>query len=378
MTLKDLALAPVRENSGPRAGAGFTFQKNWAICWLLDRHEQGDDYVMAFDYQDDVVVIDDPANTAQFHFFQVKAKNDGSWTLPSLLKRKKKASGNAELSILAKLYDDKLRWPDNTVSLNFVTNASFKVTLADKSAGASTSRDDIQFAELADDQRQQARASVKSEHALAHEPQFEKYTFLRVAKLSVKDSSGHAVGKVEEFLERRAPNRKRLAKPFYQTLFSEVTRRNDHAAPVKTYDELLENKSLTREQVEGFVKLAATEVDLDAVWNSVSNRMDHEGVPLMRTRSIRQEWNRYEVQRLEVRNESLAIVRASIRNVVHRAIEESVAKITTILDLVDNDVEVRLSRSHLFSADYACAIALMELYEESELPPTDSEPAQKH
>src|ERR1044071_554697 len=238
MAFRDLALVPVRERTGSRAGAGFTFQKNWSICRVLERHEQSDDYIVAFDYQDDMVVIDAPETEAKIHFFQVKAKNGGNWTLAALLKRKKNKKQD-EASILGKMYDNKLRWPDNTASLNFVSNASFSVELANKSGGASTERPIIQLSELADESRKEIRERVKAEHNLVEEPAFDEIGFLHVTDLSAKDSSGHTLGKVEEFLSRRSPNRKRLSKPFYQTLFSEVTRRNDYAAPIEQHEDLL-------------------------------------------------------------------------------------------------------------------------------------------
>jgi hypothetical protein len=374
MPFKDLALAPVRERTGPRAGAGFTFQKNWSICRLLERHEQGEDYVVAFDYQDDMVVIDAPESDSKIHFFQVKAKSGGNWTLPALLKRAKKKKKNEEdASILGKMYDNKLRWPANTASLNFVTNASFSVELADKSGGASTERETIQLSQLAEESRRQIRERVKAEHGLAEEPEFDTLGFLHVTDLSAKDSSGHTLGKVEEFLSRRSPNRKRLSKPFYQTLFSEVTRRSDYAVPVEHYEDLLKHKALTRDQIEGFAKVAGTDVDLDALWTRVSQRLDSEAMAVARVMSIRAEWVKHEVQRLDVRNDTLSNLTAVIRAAVTEAQDAGITTLTAFVDQINGNVRVGIARGILFTLAQVSAIALMELYERTELQTTSTE-----
>lgn len=39
-----------REKSGPRSSNRFDFQKEWAICKLLELHQTDDDYLLVLDY----------------------------------------------------------------------------------------------------------------------------------------------------------------------------------------------------------------------------------------------------------------------------------------------------------------------------------------
>jgi hypothetical protein len=47
-----------RETSGARTANRFDYQDDWAFCQILELHEADDDYVVVFDYHDDVLVLD--------------------------------------------------------------------------------------------------------------------------------------------------------------------------------------------------------------------------------------------------------------------------------------------------------------------------------
>lgn len=371
MPLQDIIpmIAP-RERTGPRASRGFSFQKDWALCEILRRHDCPEDYLAAFDYQDDFVLVEDPSDTAEMHFFQVKARRSGTYRMSDLLRPQKKKSGDKNLSDLGKLYDAKVKYPANTASLNFVTTVPFTVSLADTSAGASTERTEIAFSDIEGHERARARKSILSEHALAEEPQFEAYTFLRVTELSVLDSQGHAVGKVDQFIEKRAPNRKRYAQPFYRALVTEITRRSDYAEVITSYDDFLKKKALTRDQIESFLAMAGAGVNLDELWTVVENRLNTEAVSITKVRLIRQGWVAYEVDRLAPENQLVSRLRESILTFVSRAGIDQIERLTDLLNLLATDTLVQSERSKLYSDEYVAAAALMEVYERSELPPS--------
>src|SRR6186713_2202824 len=103
-TLKEklLQVRP-RETSGSKTSKRFDFQKNWALCKLLECHKSGKPYALILDYHDDVLLLDSESDPKAVHFYQVKTKEDGHWTLTLLLKRKKGKDGPL-LSPLAKLF----------------------------------------------------------------------------------------------------------------------------------------------------------------------------------------------------------------------------------------------------------------------------------
>ena len=65
------------------------FQKDWAVCQLLELHETGDDYALVVERHDDVVVLDSPTEPRRADFTQVKTKDSGNWTVTQLLRVEK-------------------------------------------------------------------------------------------------------------------------------------------------------------------------------------------------------------------------------------------------------------------------------------------------
>lgn len=374
MPLRDLVpmIAP-RERAGARATRGFSFQKDWAICEILRRHELPEEYLVAFDYQEDFVLVNRPSTDAEMHFFQIKGRRSGTCSMAYLVHRAKKKSGARDLSIVAKLYDNKLRYPGNTASLNFVTNVPFKVALRPTEKEASTERLEISFELIDPTERKKAEKTVQAEHSLSEEPQLHPYTFLRIAKLDLLDSESHAVGKIDGFLEKRAPSRKRHSRPFYQALFTEVDRRSKVAEVISSYEEFLEMKALTRGQIEDFVSMAGVAVDLDALWAVVEQRLNVEGMSVSRIRSLRQAWLRYEVERLDGQNSLVRRVRAAIQQFLSQPERNHIPTLTALLKEAGDDALLQASRSSVFTPPYLEAAVLLEFYEGSELPSPSSE-----
>ncbi|MDD9741851.1 dsDNA nuclease domain-containing protein [Marinovum sp. SP66] len=104
--LEEMLKKPQRETAGADTNLRFDYQKNWAFCEMIKRHLKGADYLVAFEYHDDVVFMepdDDPQNV---DFCQVKTKRSSSnVTLGFYLKRDKAKEGKKP-SILGKMYEN--------------------------------------------------------------------------------------------------------------------------------------------------------------------------------------------------------------------------------------------------------------------------------
>jgi hypothetical protein len=98
--LDDLLAKPQRETVGSDTSLRFDYQKDWAFCQMLRRHMDGADYLVAFEFHDDVVFLESEGSPGKAEFFQVKtSKSATARTLASLTSRPGK--GN---SILGKLF----------------------------------------------------------------------------------------------------------------------------------------------------------------------------------------------------------------------------------------------------------------------------------
>jgi len=75
-----------REKAGSTAYNRFDYQQNWALCKILDLHSTTFDYLICFDYFDDVVIMDSSTDPNKISFYQIKTKNKGNWTSDYLIK----------------------------------------------------------------------------------------------------------------------------------------------------------------------------------------------------------------------------------------------------------------------------------------------------
>jgi hypothetical protein len=124
--LKDrLISTPPRDTSGANASDRFVYQHTWALCHLLELHISGHDYVVIFDHHEDVSVLDSEANPTLVKGYQVKTKDSGNYTVNAQLKREAGGGDSPSLlpSILGKLYDLKVRFPDSVKLLAVVSNS---------------------------------------------------------------------------------------------------------------------------------------------------------------------------------------------------------------------------------------------------------------
>lgn len=104
--LEDMLKKPQRETAGADTNLRFDYQKNWAFCEMIKKHLEGADYLVAFEYHDDVVFMepnDDPQNV---DFFQVKTKKSSSSVTLGFYLARAKAKEGRKPSILGKMYEN--------------------------------------------------------------------------------------------------------------------------------------------------------------------------------------------------------------------------------------------------------------------------------
>ncbi|TAK09860.1 MAG: DUF4297 domain-containing protein, partial [Rhizorhabdus sp.] len=53
----DLTKKPQRETAGSDASTRFDYQKDWAFCEMMQRHRAEENYLIAFEFHDDVLFL---------------------------------------------------------------------------------------------------------------------------------------------------------------------------------------------------------------------------------------------------------------------------------------------------------------------------------
>jgi hypothetical protein len=120
--LDDLVKKKPRDASGSRSANRFSFQVHWALCELLKLHAGGQDYLLVLDLHEDVMVLNSERTPTRIDFNQIKTDDGDGWTLAALLKRRSGKTGKS-LSILGKLYANRVTFGGVPGLLAFVSNA---------------------------------------------------------------------------------------------------------------------------------------------------------------------------------------------------------------------------------------------------------------
>ena len=90
---------PQRETAGSDAASRFDYQKNWAFCELIRKHSEGESYLIAFEFHDDVLFLSPSDQPSEAQFAQVKTSASAKpRTLTALTTRPK-----GKASILGKM-----------------------------------------------------------------------------------------------------------------------------------------------------------------------------------------------------------------------------------------------------------------------------------
>lgn len=363
---KDFFKIRPRESSGPRTSSKYDYQKHWSLTELLERHLTGSDYLFVFDFHDDLLVFDSEGTPEKVAFYQVKSKDTGKlWKLGDLIKGKTSRTDNTPLlSIFGKLYLNKINFPDNTLSLNFVSNAKFEIPLADKDT-SSTSMATICCDELDEDVLAKINTKLVEEHALQDDPEFKGITFLRVSGLSTDDQIGHTKGKLSEFLEQLLPGTKYMVGAVYNTLMGEIRRKTNYSKDIASFEDMVQYKSLGRREFQRLIEEIGLAEDFDSLWTSIENRLNAEQAPLGMVRKIKESWDKYELQRMDTTNTTLNEIRKNIRKAV--AAHKASVDADTLLGLL-SEIEAaynlkKVPNFGIYTDYYVKAVILATYYE---------------
>ncbi|WP_161534438.1 dsDNA nuclease domain-containing protein [Bradyrhizobium sp. LCT2] len=91
MSFADRLIAePQREKSGETGYERFDYQALWGLALIFAHHGSSDDYAIAFEFHDDIVLLDSERSPSRARFYQVKTRDKGHWTLTDLSPQSKK------------------------------------------------------------------------------------------------------------------------------------------------------------------------------------------------------------------------------------------------------------------------------------------------
>jgi hypothetical protein len=319
---------PQREKSGETGYERYDYQALWGLALIFEQHSSQNDYAIAFEFHDDVVLLDSASSPTQARFYQVKTKEKGHWTLSDLYRRnarKGDPSGGKLPSHIGKLFSNYVIFPNETEELNFVSNVPCKFLDASLSACHFTTCDAETVAQFI--------SKLKQEHPAATPTTANLIRYVR-ADLSLHDSSAHIKGKLANFVVQQIGSVEYNPDTLYKTIVEECRTRSKYTGGVSNFIDLIKFKSITRSQVEGWLDQVRS---LHAVprWAEISTHLNVGGMELG---ELSREWRRYRAIALDAGNDAINALRDKIRNELE-LIGASSPSLDALIDVVYGKVE---------------------------------------
>ncbi len=235
--LQQLVDKPQRETSGSDAASRFDYQKNWAFCKMLQRHMENADYLVAFEFHDDVVFFNPATTPHSAEFCQVKTATSAKpRSLADLLAPKKKLN-----SILGKMFlNFEGLCADHPVCVILVSNVAFE--FADRNLCAK---------DLDPKYRIKIIEKLKAEIHTFSEDNVDKLYFM-ISGVSIEAMHTYLHGQaVELFKSRFGEDHGFNVHSWVRLIQGEITRRNNYASDqITSVAELLSKKCIRRQDVE--------------------------------------------------------------------------------------------------------------------------------
>ena len=364
-TLCDIFVSvPPREEAGGRTTDRFHYQWNWALCHLLTLHEAGQDYLVAFEYHDDVIDFDSADDPKAIRFYQIKTRDDDGWTSAKLLHRKnsKSKTGPKPLSIVGKLFLNKLQFPDHTASVSFVTNASLKLPLLH---GIDPRK--FKAADLSSETRDKFIAQIKQEHTLNADPVIDDLILFEQAELILDDHDRQTRARLGDFLEAHYDQSFRVG-AIHRALIGEIMMRGKpRPTSPKDFPEFAKSRCLSRKDFEGFLSYVGVGVQsYENRWLLAHQALQADGSLPFRIAAIRSKWRIHEADRVNGGKPFVRELTKAVKSAISALSVDPVAAtlpISQLCERIVTDAAVVSASAGLLDADYLYAVALMEFYE---------------
>lgn len=358
MTLKNLLISNTpREESGSDTARKYSFQNDVSLFLLISRfHLDENNYVFLFDFHDDLAVLDNNENPSEIDFFQIKSKDRGNWTTANLIKKEKKDN----LSLVGKLYSNKIKFREYVRSLNIISNATFNVKLAEPKKN-SILLEKIRLSNLSKSEITKIEKVLKEEFKIENVSDFKDLTILEVTKVSNKDSMSHLVGYLGELIHSINPNSNVNSALAYRQISNEIKRKAEQKTSnksISTFEDIIGIKGISKLDFLTLLKNAGLYKSTETEWAEIVQLI----APYFNFQEIKKlklEWNNLAAKEITLSN-NLAFLQ------LNKKISEKIENIEmgdlNLKQIVDK-IYAEIINTDLFEEFFVKAIIIKKLYE---------------
>jgi len=277
---KRLIDQPQREVGGSLAQERFDYQALWGLALIFSNHEKSEDYAIAFEFHDDVVLLDSAKAPASVRFYQVKTKDRGHWALADLFRRpglkRDQTEEDRPKSFMGKLFSNHQAFPNDTKAMSFVSNVPLEF------AGAN---EDIAFKDCDSKVFAKFLKNLQSEHGSATKDQAGLMHFVQ-ANLSLHDASTHAKGKLNNFVVKAHGEITYNLDGLYRAVVEDCRTRSKYTGAITTFEDLIRYKAICRADVDNWLGAVNTHAKIPE-WGEITTDLTYD---IMKKMRLRAEW----------------------------------------------------------------------------------------
>lgn len=352
-----------RENSGSSSANRFDFQKNWAICKLLELSNNNNDFLLAFEFHEDILIFDSSVNPTSIEFYQIKSKNtSGKFSLTQLLTRKKlkDSTGN---SILGKLLQNKTNFPKETTSLNLISNSDYGFFTNLLSQKTLVCCKDLSSADL-----QKLTKSLGEELSISELKEYIDSLFFHVTELTIEHHSEITRDKLERTLEKKFSTEIKYNPLLaYRTIYDEVNRKNNIEKPISTLEEVVKYKAISKLEFTEMLKIVAVEPNrFQNLQDKIFNALDSANISTSERINLIDAFKDIKIEFLKIDNPFFKECCQEINKYIRNNIEMLDQPISSSLEiLIEKVKQIPIIKSQNLYSDYVLkGIILKEIYNE--------------
>lgn len=282
-------LASQRERAGANTFAKFEYQYHWALCRILDEHENSTNYAVFIELHEDVVVSSSTDHAlAQFEFNQIKSLDSRPLTAKKLTMRAKGTGKNLKNSTLGKMLLGVKEKPflEKIHSLNLVATCGFDLTLKNEGVKLSI----IKTGDVHADCLNEIQEAINTELGSYLLP--ENLKFIQPT-LPSKGFQEAAIGNISKLINNLNPSVLHNPQSIYTVLMDDLRRKGMITFDYTEWDNLVKKKGITYEDVEGAISQHIERRDLEKFTADLDSIATELGLKHHHKVQLRQNFERY-------------------------------------------------------------------------------------
>lgn len=270
-----------RESAGAITFGKYNFQYHWALCKIIEKHKNKEEYALFIEYHEDVVIANslDGAN-AQFEFYQVK-NQAATHTEHTLSNRPKGKKDTLKNSVLGKLLSSCIgtAYESRITKIGLVSSSGFSL-----STNKGLKLDIIKVGDLTEDCLKNLTNKIDLELGIKILPTHLQFI---VPEIQLENQEDFVLAQFARLVDTIFSGAQCNAVDIYRAIIDEMGRKGRIKIDYQDWERFIEKKSLTSDKVNDVLVLNSTRPKLTQLEDDFNNLISGFGWRPLSTRGLR-------------------------------------------------------------------------------------------